>query len=141
LDATIIFLEQCGDHISLLFWFTKHRQLARQVGDSRALLIVEQEVMAPPTTRGLAGGMAHGDHICRENYEFTGIGRLALASAFSCIPDLCSRDLDLVVYDGRTLETTLSGSIPEYTYIGARTLTHHQPWLGLLSKKSEDHGS
>ena len=33
-------------------------------------LVVEQEAMAPSTIGGLAGGMAHGSHIHRENYGF-----------------------------------------------------------------------
>ena len=35
----------------------------RQVGDSRALSIVEKEAMAPRTIGGLARGMAHSGHI------------------------------------------------------------------------------
>ena len=46
LDATIVFLEQRGNRISLLVRFTKLLVLARQVGDSHALSIVEKEVMA-----------------------------------------------------------------------------------------------
>ena len=74
--------------------------------------------MDPHTIGGLAGGMAHGGHIRRENYEFTGVGGPAPMFAFSRIPDLRSGDLDPVVYGRRTLRTTLSGSILESTYIG-----------------------
>jgi hypothetical protein len=51
----------------------KTTQLARQVGDSRALSIVEKEAMAPHTARGLAGGMTRDDDIHRQNYGFIGI--------------------------------------------------------------------
>ena len=59
----------------------KHRQLARQVGDSCALSIVEKEAMAPYTVGGLARRMAHDDHIYHENYEFIGIEGSAPTSA------------------------------------------------------------
>ena len=98
MDATIAFLEQHGNHISLLVLFTKHRQLARQVGDNHTLLIVEKEAMAPHTVSGLARRMAHGGHIHHKNREFIGVGWLVPTSAFSHGPDLCSRDLDLKVY-------------------------------------------
>ena len=64
--------------------------------------------MAPHTIGGLTGGMAHDGHIHRKNYEFTGVGGPAPTSAFSHILDLCSRDLDLAAYGGRTLRTILS---------------------------------
>jgi hypothetical protein len=120
LDATIIFLEQRVNHINLLVQFTKQQQLARQLGDSRSLSIVEKVALAPRTVSGLAHGMAHGGHIRHKNYEFTGAGGPAPASAFSHALDLCFRDLYPAVYDGHTLETTLSGSIPEFTYIGGQ---------------------
>jgi hypothetical protein len=81
-------------------------------------LNVKKEAMAPHIIGGLTGGMAHGGHICHENYEFTSVGGLAPMSVFSRNLDLCYRDLDLVVYSGRTLKTTHSGSITEYTYVG-----------------------
>ena len=62
--------------------------------------------------------MAHDSHIHHENYEFTGIGGPALVSTFGLVLDLSSRDLDPVVYGGHTLGIALSGSIPEFTYIG-----------------------
>ena len=37
-------------------------------------------MMAPRTVGGLASGMAHGGHICYENFEFTGIKGPAPAS-------------------------------------------------------------
>jgi len=43
LRLAIVFLEQRGNRINLLVRFTKYRQLACQVGDSRALSIVERE--------------------------------------------------------------------------------------------------
>jgi hypothetical protein len=55
-----------------------------------------------------------------KNYEFTGDGGPAPTSAFSRAPDLCFGDLDPAVYGGHTLKTTLSGSIPEFTYIGGQ---------------------
>ena len=55
----------------------KCRQLAHQVGDSRALSIVKKEVIAPRTVGGLAHGMAHGGHIRHENYEFIGVTELS----------------------------------------------------------------
>jgi hypothetical protein len=74
--------------------------------------------MAPRTVGGLAGGMAHGGHIYRENYEFTDVEGVAPTSTVSRTPELRSRDLDPMVYGGHALRTALSGSIPEYTYIG-----------------------
>jgi hypothetical protein len=74
--------------------------------------------MASRTVGGLAGGMAHGGHIHRENYEFTGVRGPAPPSTFSHNPDLRYRDLDPAIYGERTLRTALSGSILEYTYIG-----------------------
>ena len=73
MDATIIFIEQRGNRISLLVRFIKHRQLARQVGDSRVLLIVKKEAMAPCTYVGLALGTAPGGRICFGSLEFTDI--------------------------------------------------------------------
>ena len=72
----------------------------RQVGDSRALSIVEQEAMTPRTVGGLAGGMAHGGHIHHEDYEFAGIEGPAPAPTFSHGLDLRSRNLDPVVHYG-----------------------------------------
>ena len=109
MDATIVFLEQRGNRISLLVQFTKHRQLARQLEDSCTLSFVEKEAMAPCTSSRLAGGMAPSGHIRRENYEFIGVKGSAPASAFSRIPDLHSRDLDPTAHDGHTLGTSLGG--------------------------------
>ena len=96
----------------------KHQQLAGQVGDSRALSIVEKEAMAPRTNGGLARGMAHGSHIRHENYEFIGIEGPAPTSIFSHSQVLHPGDLDPVAYEGHTLGTALSGCILEFTYIG-----------------------
>ena len=74
--------------------------------------------MAPRTVGGLARGMAHDGHIHHENHEFIGVEGLAPASTFSRGPDLHSGDLDPMAYGGHTLETALSGSILEFTYIG-----------------------
>ena len=90
----------------------------RQVEGSRALSFVEKEAMAPCTVGGLTHGMAHGNHIRLESYEFTSVGGPAPVSAFSHFPNLSSRDLDPAIYGGNTLGTTLSGSILEFTYIG-----------------------
>ena len=120
MDATIVILEQCDNRISLLVWFTKHQQLARQVGDSRALSFVEKEAMAHRTNGGLAHGMAHGGHIRHENYEFIDIGGLAPTFAISHGLDLHIRDLDPVVYGGHSLRTALRGRILEFTYIGGQ---------------------
>jgi hypothetical protein len=64
--------------------------------------------------------MSHGGHIHHENNEFTSVVGPAPAFAFSHIPDLSFGDLDPAVYGGHTLETTLSGSILEFTYIGGQ---------------------
>jgi hypothetical protein len=77
----------------------------RQVGDGHALLIIKQEAMAPGTVGGLTGGMAHGGHIHRENYKFTGVGGPAPLFAFSRILDLQFEDLDPSVYNRHTLRT------------------------------------
>ena len=74
--------------------------------------------MARRIVGGLAGGMAHDSQIRHENYEFTGVGGPAPASAYSRIPDLHFRNLDPVVYSRRTLRTATDISIPEFTYIG-----------------------
>ena len=113
-----LFLEQRDNHINLLVRFTKQRQLARQVGDSRTLSFVEKEAMAPRTVGGLARGMAHSGHIRHENYEFTSVGGPAPASAFIRVLDLSSRDLDPMVFGGHTLRTALSSNTLEFTYIG-----------------------
>jgi hypothetical protein len=118
LDATIVFLEQRGNHINLLVQITTHRQLVHQVGDSRALSIVEQEAMAPRAVGGLTSGMAHGGHICRENYRFIGANGPAPMSAYSHGPNLHHGDLGPVAHGGHTLGTAPGGSILEVTYIG-----------------------
>ena len=73
--------------------------------------------MAPRTTGGLAGGMAHGGHIHHENYGFIDAKGLAPASAFSRSPDFHHGNLGLMAYGGHTPETTHGGHIPEYTYL------------------------
>ena len=88
----------------------------RQVGDSRSLSIVENEVMAPRTVGGLAHGMAHGSHICCENHEFIGVKGPAPSPAFSRGSDLHPRDLDTAVHGGHTPGTALRGYILEFTY-------------------------
>ena len=114
LDATIVFLEQNDNHINLLVQFTKHRQLARQVGDSLALSIVEKEAMAHRTTSGCAHRMAHGGHIRHENYEFISAKGPVLASALSRGPDLHPGGLDPMVHSEHTLKTTLICCILEF---------------------------
>jgi hypothetical protein len=94
--------------------------LARQVGDSRALSFIEKEAMAPHTIGVLAHGMAHDSYIRHENYEFIGVEGPAPMFAFSHGLDLRSRDLDPMVYSRHTLRTALSGSIPDFTYIGGQ---------------------
>ena len=56
--------------------------------------------MAPRTVGGLAGGMAHGSHIHRENYGFIGTKGPAPASAISHSPDLHLGNLSTVAYGG-----------------------------------------
>ena len=116
LNATIVFLEQHGNHINSLVRFTKHRQLARLVGDSRALSFVEKEAMAPHTTGELDGGMAHRGHIRRKKYEFISVKGPAPASAYSHGSDLHPRNLDPTAHGGHTLGTPLGGCILEVTY-------------------------
>ena len=140
-DATIVFLKQHDNHINLLVQFTKHRQLTRQVGDSRALLFVEKEAIAPRTIGGLAHGMARGGRICHENHGSISVEGPAPTSAFSHGPDLHPGDQDSIAYGGHTLRTAFSGSILEFTYIGgqyppsppamAKTSTQEAkyPWL------------
>ena len=114
----------CNNRINLLVWFTKHRQLARQVGDSRALLFVEKEAMAPRTAGELTGGMAHGGHIRRKNYEFISVKRPAPAFAYSHGLAFHHGNLDPMIYDGHTHRTALRGSILELTREGGQ-----QPFL------------
>ena len=132
MDATIVFLEQCGNRINSLVRFTKHRQLAYHIGDNSTLSIVEQKSMAPRTVGGLAHGMAYGGHIRHKNNEFIGIEGPTPASTFGRSLDLRPGDLDPTVYDGRTLRTALSGSIPEYTYIGG-PYPHSSPTMAMPS--------
>jgi hypothetical protein len=115
LDATIVFLEQRGNCISLLVRFTKHRQLARKVeivAHSRLL----KEAMAPHTVGGLAHGMDNNGHIHHKNYEPIGAKGPAPMSAYSHGIDLHPRNLDPTAHDGHTLGTPLGGCIPEFTY-------------------------
>jgi hypothetical protein len=116
LDVTIVFLEQHGNRISLLVWFTKHRQLAHQVGDNRTLSIIEKEAMAPRTTGGLEGGMARGGHIHRKNYEFIDANGLAPASTISHSLDLHHGNLNSMAHYEHTPRTALGGYILKFTY-------------------------
>ena len=88
-----------------------------------------KEAMAPHTTGGLTRGMAHGSHICHENYQFNDIEAPAPTFALSHGLDLRSRDLGLVVHGGHTLRTALRGCILECTYVG-----------GLVSSLVTSHG-
>ena len=95
--------------------------------------------MASRTVGGLIGGVAHGGYIHRENYEFTSVEEPAPMSAFRHALDLRFGDLDPMVYGGRTLGTTLSGSIPKSTYIGGTVpslITNHGQVFSLGSQKS-----
>ena len=96
----------------------KHQQLARQVGDSHTLSIVEKEAMAPRTVGGFTCETAHGDRIHHGNPKSIGIEGLAPTSIFSHSQVLHPGDLDPVAYEGHTLGTALSGCILEFTYIG-----------------------
>jgi hypothetical protein len=62
--------------------------------------------------------MAHGSHICYENYEFISIKRPTPVSALSRSLDLRPEDPDPVAHGEHTLETTLGGCIPEFTNVG-----------------------
>jgi hypothetical protein len=96
LDATIVFLEQRDNHISLLVWFTKHRQLVCQVGDSRALSIIEKEAMAPYTHIGLPLGVAPGGRIYFGSLEFANIDGPTPVNGLIPGQALCFGDLDFV---------------------------------------------
>ena len=72
--------------------------------------------MAPYPASGLTGGMAHGGHSHRENYEFISVKGPALASTFCRGLDLHPGDLDPAVHGGHTLKTALGGCIPEFSY-------------------------
>ena len=76
--------------------------------------------MAPRTTGGLAGGMAHGGHIHRENYGFIDANELALAFAIIHNPDLHLGNLGPATYGGHTLGTALKACILEFTYPGGQ---------------------
>ena len=73
--------------------------------------------MAPRTASELAGGMAHGGHIHRKNYEFISIKGLAPTSARGYDPNLCHGDLGHVAHNGHTLRTTSDGSNLEFIYL------------------------
>ena len=60
--------------------------------------------MAPLTTGGLAGGMAHGSHIHHETYGFIGANRPTPTSAFSRSLDFHLRNLGAMVHSGTLLE-------------------------------------
>ena len=77
---------------------------------------VKKEAMAPRTAGGLAGRMAHGGHIRRENYEFIDVKGPTPASALGRGPNFHPSDLDPVVHGGHTLRAALGGCIPEFTY-------------------------
>ena len=72
--------------------------------------------MAPHTVGELAGGMAHGGHICRQNYEFTSIKGPASVTARGYDPNLYHRDPRHVTHSGHTRGTASGGSILEFTY-------------------------
>ena len=98
--------------------------------------------MAPLTTGGLAGGMAHGSHIHHETYGFIGANRPTPTSAFNRILDLRPGDLDPAVYGGHTFRTILSDSILEFTYIGRlepSLITDHGQVFHLGSQKTMAH--
>jgi hypothetical protein len=73
--------------------------------------------MAPRTTGGLIGGMAHGGHIHCENYGLIGANGLAPASAISHSPDLHLGNLSSVAHGGYTPRTALGSYIPKFTYL------------------------
>ena len=106
-------------------------------GQSRTL-VVEQEALAPHIVGGLAGEMAHGVHIRRENYDFTGVRGPAPASTYSHSPNLRHGDLGPVARSEHTLRTALCGSIPEFTNIGGPVpslVTSHGQVLHLGGRK------
>ena len=76
--------------------------------------------MAPCTICGFARRMAHCGHIYHENHEFIGIEGPTATFTFSHCSNLHPEDLDPMAYSGHTLGTALSGSIPEFTYIGGQ---------------------
>jgi hypothetical protein len=87
--------------------------------------------------------MAHSSHIRHKNYEFTDVGGLAPAFAFSCGPDLLIRDLDPMVYGEYTLRITLSGSILEFTYVEGPVpslITSHGQIFHPGSQRPTEHG-
>ena len=70
--------------------------MALQVGDSRALSIVEKEAMAPCTYVGHALGMASGSRIYFESLKFTDINGPAPIDGLLPGQALCFGDLDFV---------------------------------------------
>ena len=106
-----LFLEQRDNRINLLVRFMKHRQLVRQVGDSRALSFVEKEAMAPHTTGELDGGMAHRGHIRRKKYEFIGVEGPAPPFIVGHVRVLRSGDSDPMASGEQAHETAPSGCI------------------------------
>jgi hypothetical protein len=96
LDTTIVFLEQRCNRISLLVRFTKHRQLARQVGGSCTLSIIEKEAIAPYIHIGLALGVAPSGRIQFGSLEFTDIDGPAPFEGLIPSQALCFGDLDFV---------------------------------------------
>ena len=79
--------------------------------------LIEEGSDAPRTTGGLAGGMACGGHIHRENYGFIGANGPAPMIARGYDPNIYHRDLGHVAHSGHTLGTTSGGSILEFTYL------------------------
>ena len=73
--------------------------------------------MVPRTAGGLTNGMAHGDHIHRENYRFIGANGPVLVSAISHSSDLHLRNLSSMAHGRHTLGTILEGCILEFTYL------------------------
>jgi hypothetical protein len=73
--------------------------------------------MAPRTTGGLAGGMAHGGHIHNENYGFIGADGPASVPAISHSPDLHVGNLRSMAHGGHTPRTAHGGCILEFIYL------------------------
>ena len=73
--------------------------------------------MAPRTAGGLAGGIARGGHIHRENYGFIGANGPAPVSTISHSLDLHLGNLSSMARGGHTPKTTLGGYIPEFIYL------------------------
>ena len=72
--------------------------------------------MASHTIGGLAGGMARGGHIHRENYGFIGSKGSVPTSAFSRSPNFHLGNLGPTAHDGHTPGIAHRGCIMEFTY-------------------------